>query len=50
MKAGNGHHFEQSYNAQAAVEVEGRLIVGEGRISLSCKLPGGSLKPGGFST
>ena len=21
MKAGNGHHFEQSYNAQAAVEV-----------------------------
>jgi hypothetical protein len=29
MKAGNGHHFEQSYNAQAAVEVESRLIVGE---------------------
>jgi transposase len=28
MKAGNGHHFEQSYNAQAAVEVESRLIVG----------------------
>src|ERR1035437_1281863 len=29
MKAGNGNHFEQSYNAQAAVEVERRLIVGE---------------------
>ena len=28
MKAGNGHHFEQSYNAQAAVEVESRLVVG----------------------
>jgi transposase len=29
MKAGNGNHFEQSYNAQAAVELESRLIVGE---------------------
>lgn len=29
MKAGNGNHFEQSYNAQAAVEVVSRLIVGE---------------------
>jgi hypothetical protein len=29
MKAGNGPHFEQDYNAQAAVEVESRLIVGE---------------------
>ena len=29
MKAGNGNHFAQSYNAQAAVEVESRLIVGE---------------------
>ena len=29
MKAGNGQHFEQSYNAQAAVEVESRLIIGE---------------------
>jgi transposase len=29
MKAGHGQHFEQSYNAQAAVEVESRLIVGE---------------------
>jgi hypothetical protein len=29
MKAGNGQHFEQSYNAQAAVEVDSRLIVGE---------------------
>ena len=34
MKAGNGNHFEQSYNAQAAVEVESRLIVGE-RVSQS---------------
>jgi hypothetical protein len=34
MKAGNGSHFEQSYNAQAAVEVESRLIVGE-RVSQS---------------
>jgi transposase len=29
MKAGNGNHFEQSYNAQAAVEVASRLIVGQ---------------------
>ena len=29
MKAGNGQHFEQAYNAQAAVEVESRLIVGQ---------------------
>jgi hypothetical protein len=29
MKAGNGNHFEQSDNAQAVVEVESRLIVGE---------------------
>jgi hypothetical protein len=29
MKAGNGNHFEQSYNAQAVVEVESRLIVGQ---------------------
>jgi transposase len=29
MKAGGGNHFEQSYNAQAAVEVESRLIVGQ---------------------
>ena len=29
MKAGSGQHFEQSYNAQAAVEVKSRLIVGE---------------------
>jgi transposase len=34
MKAGNGNHFEQSYNAQAAVEVDSRLIVGE-RVSQS---------------
>ena len=29
MKAASGQHFEQSYNAQAAVEVQSRLIVGE---------------------
>jgi transposase len=29
MKAGNGHHFEQAYNAQASVEVDSRLIVGQ---------------------
>jgi transposase len=29
MKAGNGNHFEQSYNAQAAVEAQSRLIVGQ---------------------
>jgi transposase len=29
MKAGSGQHFEQSHNAQAAVEVDSRFIVGE---------------------
>ena len=29
MKAGTGKHFEQSYNAQAAVEVASRLIVSQ---------------------
>lgn len=29
MKAGSGAHFEQAYNAQAAVEVDSRLIVGQ---------------------
>ena len=29
MKAGSGEHFEQAYNAQAAVEVNSRLIVGQ---------------------
>lgn len=29
MKAGNGSHFEQAYNAQAAVDTESRLIVGQ---------------------
>jgi transposase len=29
MKAGNGQHYEQAYNAQAAVETETMLIVGE---------------------
>ena len=30
MKAGGGQHFEQSYNAPAAVEGASRLIVGQG--------------------
>ncbi len=34
MKAGNGQHFQQSDNAQAAVEVESRLVVGE-RVSVA---------------
>lgn len=34
MKAGNGQHFEQSYNAQAAMEVQSRPIVGQ-RVSQS---------------
>jgi len=29
MKAGNGSHFEQAYNAQAAVDTDSRLIVGQ---------------------
>jgi hypothetical protein len=29
MKAGSGEHFEQCFNAQAAVEVDSRLIVGD---------------------
>ena len=29
MKAGSGGHFEQSFNAQAAVEIESRLIVAQ---------------------
>jgi transposase len=28
MKSGNGHHFEQAYNAQAAVDTDTYLIVG----------------------
>jgi len=27
MKVGNGEHFEQSYNAQAAVDTEGSMLV-----------------------
>ena len=34
MKAGNGQHFEQAYNAQAAVDTQSMLIVGA-RISQS---------------
>jgi hypothetical protein len=36
MKAGNGDHFEQACNAQAAVEVDSRLIVGQ-RVSDAAK-------------
>jgi transposase len=35
MKSGSGNYFEQSYNAQAAVEVDSRLIAGE-RVSQAC--------------
>jgi transposase len=35
MKAGNGKHFEQSYNAQAAVDTASMLIVG-GYVSARC--------------
>ena len=34
MKAGTGQHFDQCYNAQAAVEVASRLIVGQ-RVSVA---------------
>ena len=27
MKAGNGSHFEQSFNAQAAVDIEGSYLI-----------------------
>jgi len=27
MKAGSGEHFEQAYNAQAAVDTEGSMLV-----------------------
>jgi Transposase DDE domain len=37
MKAGNGQHFEQAYNAQAAVD-QARLIVGE-RVSVAAISP-----------
>jgi hypothetical protein len=29
MKAGNGKHFEQSYNTQAAVDTETMMVVGK---------------------
>jgi len=29
MKAGSGEHYEQSYNAQAAVEIKSRLIIAQ---------------------
>jgi len=35
MKAGNGQHFEQSYNAQAAVDADSRLVVGQ-RVINAC--------------
>ena len=33
MKAGNGDHFEQAYNAQAAVDVEGSFLITGNRVS-----------------
>ena len=42
MKAGGGQHFEQSHNAQAAVEVESRLVVGQ-RVS---QAPNDKKEPG----
>jgi transposase len=42
MKAGSGQHFEQSYNAQAAVDVDSRLIVGQ-RVS---QAPNDKQEPG----
>lgn len=36
MKAGNGEHFEQAYNAQAAVDTEGSLLVLGVRVTEKC--------------
>jgi hypothetical protein len=33
MKAGNGNHFEQSYNAQAAVDTEGSMLIVGGYVT-----------------
>ena len=33
MKAGNGKHFEQSYNAQAAVDTEGSMLIVGGYVT-----------------
>jgi hypothetical protein len=33
MKAGNGQHFEQGYNAQAAVDVEGSILIPGGYVT-----------------
>jgi hypothetical protein len=53
MKAGSGQHFEQSYNAQAAVEVDSRLIVGASQPSAQRQTTtgahgGGGGRPGGI--
>lgn len=36
MKAGNGEHFEQAYNAQAAVDTEGSQLVLGARVTDKC--------------
>jgi len=36
MKAGNGDHFEQAYNAQAAVDTEGSQLVLGARVTEEC--------------
>jgi hypothetical protein len=33
MKAGNGQHFERSYNARAAVDVEGSMLIPGGYVT-----------------
>ncbi len=35
MKAGSGNHFEQSYNAQAAVDTEGSMMILGNRVTTS---------------
>jgi hypothetical protein len=36
MKAGNGKHFEQSYNCQAAVNTEGSMLIVGGYVTNHC--------------
>jgi len=36
MKAGSGQHFEQCYNAQAAVDIEGSMLITGGYVTNSC--------------
>jgi transposase len=36
MKAGSGQHFEQCYNAQAAVDIEGSMLITGGYVTDNC--------------